>query len=201
MLLIIQNGYITPCISRYLDEKYEIVKSYDTDVSKLILDNYSIVIILGGHQSVRDITVHPYLFNVIKLIKQCLAMKKPLFGICLGSQLVAHTLGCEIKSSSKLNVGYDAMILGYCNIFRCHVDYIVPNSTIIVLEYCDSMPYLYKYDEHIYGIQCHADMSPECVQKYSKHAPSNEYAKKYRDYINKNNAAVIKEILDKLRKT
>lgn len=199
MLLIIQNGYITPYIYRYLDDDYEIVKSFDTDVSKIDMDKYSIVIILGGYQSVVDIEKYTYLLNVIELIKKCLHLKKPIFGICLGFQLIAYALGCEIKSSGKLNVGYDTSILGYDNIFRCHIDYIVPNDKIIVMEYFDGMPYLYKYQNKAYAIQCHPDIAPECVRKYSNDIESHKYALHNKDTINKNNSAIIKHILDLLR--
>ncbi|BCS82905.1 putative glutamine amidotransferase-like protein [Cotonvirus japonicus] len=199
MLLIIQNGYITPYIYRYLDEDYKIIKSYDVDVSKINLNDYSVVIILGGYQSVVDIDKYSYLINVTELIKKCLTDKKPLFGICLGFQLIAYTLGCEIKSSGKLNVGYDTKILGYENIFRCHIDYIIPNNKITILEYFDDMPYLYRHENHVYGIQCHPDIAPECVKKYSDNIESYNYAQANKDTINKNNAAIIKYILNLLR--
>ncbi|XWV26944.1 glutamine amidotransferase-like protein [Tupanvirus soda lake] len=199
MLLIIQNGYITPYISRYLDEEFEIVKSFEKDVSKLDINKYTIIIILGGYQSVTRINDYPYLLNVVKLIKKCLDIEKPLFGICLGCQLIAHTLGCEIKSSGKLNIGYDTNILGYDNIFRCHIDYIVPNKKIDILEYYDNMPYLYKHKNHIYGIQCHPDIAPECVQKYSNNNSSFAYAKENKETINKKNSLIISKLLDNLR--
>ncbi|AVL94602.1 putative glutamineamido transferase-like protein [Moumouvirus australiensis] len=199
MLLIIQNGYITPYIYRYLDEEYEIIKSFDTDVSKINIDKYSIIIILGGYQSVVNIEKYTYLSNVVELIKKCLVINKPIFGICLGFQLIAYALGCEIKSSGKLNVGYNTTILGYNNIFRCHIDYIVPNNKIKILEYFDDMPYLYHHENKAYGIQCHPDIAPECVRKYSNHPESHDYALKNKDSINKNNAAIIKYILNLLR--
>lgn len=201
MLLIIQNGYITPYIYRYLDDDYEIIKSYNVDVTTMNLEKYSIVIILGGYQSVVDIDKYSYLQKVIELIRKCLVIRKPLFGICLGFQLIAYALGCEIKSSDKLNVGYDTEILGHKNIFRCHVDYIVPNDAITILEYFDSMPYLYKHSHHVFGIQCHPDIAPECIRKYSNHLESHNYALNNQESINKNNADIIKYILNLLRKS
>lgn len=200
MLLLIQNGLVTPCVTKYLKEEYEIIRSYETDVSGINLERYSTIIILGGYQSVIDIDNYPYLLNVIKLIKKCLEINKSLFGICLGSQLIAHALGCEIKSSQKLNIGYDAEVLGYKNIFRSHIDYIIPNDSISVMEYFEEMPYLYKRGISVYGIQCHPDIVPECIHKYNNHYKSHDYAIKNNDLINQNNKTIMNQILEKLSK-
>jgi len=198
MILIIQNGYITPCMVKYLDEDSQIVKSYEIDVSKINLDHYSMIIITGGPQSVTRISKYPNLLNVVILIQKCLNIKKPLFGICLGSQLIAYTLGCQIKSSGKMNSGYDTKILGYDNIFRSHIDYIVPNDQITVLEYFESMPYFYTHGDHIIGIQCHPDITPECIHKYTSNQTTVDYATINKKIINEKNQAIIKYIINKL---
>lgn len=198
MLLIIQNGYITPYISRYINEEYKIVKSFETNVCDLAIENYSVIIILGGHQSITEIDNYPYLLNVIKLIKKCIEIKKPLFGICLGCQLVAFAKNCKIVSSGKLNIGYDISVLGYKDLYRCHIDYIVPDKNIEILEYHDGIPYFFK-SENIYGMQCHPDIAPECVIKHSGHEPSIEYAFSNGTKINKINTEIMSIILTRLK--
>ena len=200
MFLIIQNGYIVPCLPKYLDETYIIIKSYELDVSNIDLDGYTIVIILGGHQSLTTINKYPYLNGVINLIKKCIQLKKPIFAICLGAQLVAYTLGCQIKSSDKVNVGYNINILDQSNIFRYHIDYIVPNDKIVVKTAVDNMPYLYLYQDYIVGIQCHPDLTPECVIKYSNHDSSIKYALSNKETIDKANYMVINKIINFLIK-
>lgn len=199
MLLIIQNGNVIPCIYKYLDEEYEIIKSFEKDVSDISVSEYSIIVILGGYQSVTNIYTHPYLVSVVSLIKKCLKQKKPLLGICLGCQLIAYTLGCKINSSSKLNIGYDTDILGQTNVFRSHIDYVVPNDSIEVLEYYDNMPYLYKHDNFCYGIQCHPDMPPECVKRYCPNKQFHKYATDNYQLIENTNRIIIKYLFDKLR--
>lgn len=198
MILIIQNGTFATHITKYLDKEYgeyEIIKSFEHDVSTISLDKYSIIIILGGNQSVTKICRYPYLLKTVKLINKCLKINKPLVGICLGCQLIAYALGCEIKSSKTLNIGYDASLLGYSNVFRCHFDYVVPNKSIQVLEYMNEMPYLYKYDDNTYGIQCHPDITPECVENFSNNETCNRYARENKEKIDKTNQLIITEIL------
>jgi GMP synthase-like glutamine amidotransferase len=200
MLLIIQNGYINPSITRYLNEQYEIIKSYEINVSELDINKYSLVIILGGYQSVTRINEYPYLLNITKLIDNCINLRKPLLGICLGCQLIAYTLGCNIVSSGKLNIGYDVKLLDYQNIFRSHIDYIIPNDKITVIEYFENMPYLYRYQDYVWGIQCHADITPENVQSSTNHLESIEYSKKNYKKINKDNAEIIAILLNNIKK-
>lgn len=201
MILIIQNGYITPNIGKYLNESYLIIKSFEFDTFEFDHNQYSIIIVLGGFQSVTTISEYPYLQQVIKLILKCIENKKPLIGICLGCHLIAYALGCNIKSSGKINIGYDAQVLKHSNIFRCHIDYIDPCDKIEVLEYYENMPYLYKYQDFCYGIQCHPDITPECVQKYSNHQSSNQYAIENRESINLNNKAILDFLITTVQKT
>jgi GMP synthase-like glutamine amidotransferase len=199
MLLIIQNGYFETHIFKYLDEEYEIIKSNTEDVSKLNLDKYSIIIILGGHQSIVHITDYPYLINLVIFIEKCIEINKPVLGICLGCQLIAYTLGCQVKASNKLNIGYDTKILEFEHIFRCHYDYVVPNNNLEILEMFDSMPYLFKY-HNLIGIQCHPDIPPENIFKYPVNVSSIDFANKHSDEIDRNNRELIKYLLTELKK-
>lgn len=162
MILIIQNGFLGALITKYLEEDYEIVRSYQEDVSKLDLDRYLLVIILGGHQSINEIDKYPYLNNVLRLIGKCLETQKPLLGICLGSQLIAYYLGCQIGLLDKTQIGYDTEVLGFKKIFRCHSDYIIPTSDINVVAKFQNMVYVYTHQKAV-GIQCHPDIPPEFV--------------------------------------
>lgn len=165
MILIIQNGYVDTHIEKYLDENYEIIKSFDTDVSQLDITRYSTVIILGGHQSILKLSQYDYLNSVIVLIQNCLSIKKPTLGICLGGQLIAYTIGCRIDTLSERRIGFDTEILGHKHIFRCHQDYVIPNEKLECIELFKDIPYVFRH-ENLVGIQFHPDIPPETVFKY-----------------------------------
>ena len=198
MILIIQNGNFQTSLSRYLDEEFEIIKSQAIDINKINLDSYSVIIILGGHQSVRQIDKYSELKNVVEVIKKCIELKKPVFGICLGCQLIAHVLGCEIKTSSKLNIGYDTKILGYEYIFRCHYDYVEPNDKIEILDNFDSMLYAFRH-QNLFGIQCHPDIPADTVTKYETNESIKKFAKENQHLIEHNNKALIEYIINSLK--
>jgi GMP synthase-like glutamine amidotransferase len=200
MILIVQNGSINPCIPKYLRDSYEIKKSSETNFREIDLDKYSIVMILGGDQTLTNIYQYKYLLDVVEFIKKCFSVRKPLIGFCLGCQLIAYSLGCKIVSSGKLNVGYDVKILGYSNIFRCHTDYTIPNDKIKILEYFDGMPYLFIYNNHVCGIQCHPEITPECVSRYCNDNNACEYAINNIDSINSNNQKIIDILIEYVTK-
>lgn len=194
MILIIQNGHVTPGITKYLTDTYVVVKSFETDVADIDLDLYSVIIILGGSQSLLEIDTHSYLLSVVKLIVRCFEIDKALIGICLGSQLISYALGLNIKKCQHMHIGYDVNIMGYKGIFRYHYDCIIENNLITVLEYFESMPYLFRYKNNIFAIQCHPDVDPEQVHNYTDNADIINYAQQNAADIDKNN----KHIIDKL---
>lgn len=210
-ILIIQNGNLNPCIQNYLnpDDDSEIVKSFETDFALIenlesYVNSYDLIIILGGYQSVLNINILPHLQSVVTLIHTAIQLQKPIIGICLGCQLIAYALGCTIKSSHRLNIGYDVSIMGQTNIFRSHIDYIVPTDAIQVLETVDRMPYLFKAsdsDLRVYGIQCHPDMSPFCVKRAvdERYEHLRKFANDNYDAISNGNRAIIQQILTWIR--
>lgn len=231
MILIIQNGYLESAIGNYIKEDYHIVKSYNgdyrsrddknlnrtfsvTSIANSYLDDidlsiYSVVIILGGHQSVRNIDKYKSLQSVINLIDRCYKNNKPVIGICLGSQLIAYYRGCEIKmcndtdsQQTSLRVGYDVDIeingIMYNNIFRSHLDCIIPNNNIEVLYSWEDMPYLIR-SGCLLGIQCHPDIPPNEVSRFINVNKLKKRVNHSADEIDKSNQVIIDELIKMAR--
>ena len=60
-------------------------------------DNTAGTIVMGGAQNVSQIDQHPYLTLECEWISQCIHAQRPVVGICLGAQLLAHALGAAVK--------------------------------------------------------------------------------------------------------
>ena len=204
MILIIQNGFLGTNVEKYLDEEYHLIKSYESNLERINLELYSTVIVLGGHQSVQNIKIHPSLMGVTNLIKECYASSKPVVGICLGCQLIGHAMGCEIVSSPHYIVGYDTTIEiegeVFDGVFRSHGDYIkTVTDDVEVLSTVDSMPYLIKAGTLI-GIQCHPDIPPEYINRYVN-VPHVHKNKKYTDDdIDATNQRLISKLIEMARR-
>ncbi len=69
------------------------------------------VIVLGGPMSAYDGDRHPRLRDEMALLEEALASKTPILGICLGSQLLAATLGARVAPSGSLELGWHEVAL------------------------------------------------------------------------------------------
>ena len=62
-----------------------------------VLDEVDGVLSLGGEQSVRDIDREPALAAEAALLREAVGRELPVFGVCLGAQLLAHALGGRVR--------------------------------------------------------------------------------------------------------
>lgn len=64
------------------------------------------LIVLGGPMSVYDHKSYPFLDDAMRLADQAMKEQKPVLGICLGSQLLAATLGADVRRNAEKEVGW-----------------------------------------------------------------------------------------------
>ena len=77
----------------------EIVRPPLGDTLPNDLSKYSAVVIFGGPMSVND--DEEFIKNEIKWMKTVLDSKIPFLGICLGAQILAKYLGCEVVKNKN----------------------------------------------------------------------------------------------------
>lgn len=193
MWLIIQNGDFTPSIPLYMTDDYQIFRSKERDVSRIDLEKYCGLIILGGHQSVLAKKYYDVLGQVSSLIEQARKLDKPILGICLGMHLLALEYDCTVAKGDYY-CGFDTKILGHERIFRCHQDHVsreeLPDS-VEILEEQDGIPYLIRFSRNVVGIQCHPDVNPFLVNNYV-FTPLPDHPHD----IDKSNMEIIQRLLD-----
>lgn len=73
--------------------------------------NENALIVMGGPMGVYETKQYPFLKDEMKLIEDALRQKKPVLGICLGSQLLASVLGAPVKKGKKKEVGWHPVFL------------------------------------------------------------------------------------------
>lgn len=58
--------------------------------------NAELVVVLGGPMGVYETDLHPFLNDELALLRERLALERPVLGICLGAQLLAAAAGSEV---------------------------------------------------------------------------------------------------------
>jgi GMP synthase (glutamine-hydrolysing) len=70
------------------------------------VDRYRGLIVLGGPMNVEDQDRRPHLKTELRAIEAALRQGKPVLGICLGAQLLAHVLGAPVRRLEEPEIGW-----------------------------------------------------------------------------------------------
>lgn len=67
------------------------------------LDELRVLIILGGPMGVNDVGsgAYPFLAQEVSLLQRMVAQDRPVLGICLGAQLLAHAAGAKVYPNTR----------------------------------------------------------------------------------------------------
>lgn len=95
-------GRIVP-VFRDFGIPVEVRHLYKGDEVPTDLDELRLLVVLGGPMGVRDIgdERYPFLAREVETIKRMIAADRPVLGICLGAQLIAHSAGAKVFANAK----------------------------------------------------------------------------------------------------
>jgi GMP synthase-like glutamine amidotransferase len=95
-------GRIAP-IFRDFGIPVEIRHLYKGDEVPTDLDELRVLIVMGGPMGVADIgnPKYPFLQQEVDVLKRLVAADRPVLGICLGAQLLAHAAGAKVYPNTR----------------------------------------------------------------------------------------------------
>jgi GMP synthase-like glutamine amidotransferase len=67
---------------------------------------FDAAVVFGGGMNVRDAERLPWLHGEIELLRDALAARLPVLGVCLGAQLVAAAAGAEVRRAPAPEIGW-----------------------------------------------------------------------------------------------
>ncbi|MCD6045534.1 MAG: guaA 2 [Gammaproteobacteria bacterium] len=158
------------------------------------VDDFDILLCLGGPQSPRQIEQYPYLKDEIALIKQAIVKGKKVLGVCLGAQLIAESYGVKTEKSPYKEIGVfplsltedgkaDPFIQHFPEEFQSghwHHDMpgIPPQAKI--LAYSEGCPrQIVCFSPKVYGFQCHLELDPQRIQWLIQNCPGDLTSDRY----------------------
>lgn len=148
---------------------------------KPTLEGYHGLIILGGPMNVDEVDRHPHLAHEVELIRESLRRDIPVLGICLGSQLIAHALGAEVKRNPEKEIGwYDVTlteegktdpVMGYFQpqekLFQWHGDtFDIPEGAVHLALSGTCASQAFRYGSKVYGFQFHLEVDEPMIQRW-----------------------------------
>ena len=154
----------------------EILSTKET-IQSQNLPEYDAIFILGGPMSVND--NFDYLLEQKKLILSCFNLGTPIFGICLGSQLIASSCGGKVFRGPKKEIGWgevritskgQSSIFGNIldnkiRVFHWHGDTFTLPKEAEILSESDLYIQAFRFKNAI-GIQFHLEVTKNMVQNW-----------------------------------
>ncbi|QYF73522.1 gamma-glutamyl-gamma-aminobutyrate hydrolase family protein [Cryobacterium sp. PAMC25264] len=93
--VLIEHGYTV----RYVDTLTDGVRQIDPAEADLL-------VVLGGEMGAYQTEQFPVLADEVGLIADRLAARRPVFGVCLGAQLMANALGSPVYRGPSNEIGF-----------------------------------------------------------------------------------------------
>ena len=145
------------------------------------VDRYRGLVVLGGPMNVEERATRPHLMTELRAIERMLELGRPVLGICLGAQLLAHVLGAPVRRIERPEIGWypltttdagrlDPVLapLGETSpVFQWHGRHFEVPATAVHLARTDSCEQqAFRYGDNAYGFQFHLEMDQPLIERW-----------------------------------
>ncbi len=150
---------------RYVNPAHDDLRALDAGSPDLLVG-------LGGPVSVYDARRYPWIDDELHLFERRLAAERPVLGICLGAQMLAHVLGARVFPGAVKELGWKPLRLT-AEGRRSAVSALAPESTSMLhwhgdtfdlperatlLASTDEVPHqIYEWGRSVLAFQCHPE--------------------------------------------
>lgn len=172
---MIQHEASTPggYVSEWLEEQgaEEDVLHIYADERRLDPGVYDLVVPLGSDEHAYDDTV-PWLGRELELLRRARQAGVPTFGICFGGQLLARSLGGEVREAPAPEIGWcevrtdDAALIPPGPWFQWHFDSLTPPPAAEVIADSPVGVQAFALGRTI-GLQFHPEVTSEIVAMWA----------------------------------
>jgi GMP synthase (glutamine-hydrolysing) len=142
---------------------------------------FHLLILMGGPMSVNDDDLYPFLVEEKTFVCRWIEEGKPVVGICLGAQLIAHCLGGRVYKGPHEEIGWYKVSLTeqgkrdpclgafpvFFPVFQWHGETFDLPDNIVLLVTSQEYPHqAFRYKDSIYAFQFHLEVTDNMVRSW-----------------------------------
>jgi len=168
-----------------LRERGATIQRVELDEGELLPDwhEFDVIVAMGGPMSVNDEAKHPWLVAEKRLLAEAVQEGVPFFGVCLGAQLLAASLGGRVYPGPEPEAGLlpvfltatatgDPIFEGLPRellTFQWHGDTFDLPSGAELLATSPLYPHqAFRWGRRAYGVQFHLEVSTEMAKEWAE---------------------------------
>lgn len=148
----------------------EYTRFYDNDPLPAAAD-VDMLVIMGGPMSVNETDKYPWLRNEIAFINDAVESGKPVLGVCLGSQLLAASLGARVYPNTEKEIGWFPVAFkapwapDTLTVCHWHGDtFDLPEGAVHLAESPVTRNQAFQFGNNAVGLQFHMEMTPASLE-------------------------------------
>ena len=146
------------------------------------------LIVMGGPMGVEDTAEHPQLAREVELIAAMVRAGRPVLGVCLGAQLLAHALGARVYRGERAEIGCGSVsltqagredpVLGSLGaetvpVVHWHQDtFDLPENASWLARSALYPHQTFRVGERVYGFQFHLEVDRALAAAWREHLPA-----------------------------
>jgi GMP synthase (glutamine-hydrolysing) len=146
------------------------------------------LVVMGGPMGVHDTAEHPHLARESELIAAIVRAGRPVLGVCLGAQLLAHALGARVYRGGRAEIGCGAVsltgagredpVLGSVGaatlpVVHWHQDtFDLPDDALWLARSALYPHQAFRVGERAYAFQFHVEVNRELADAWSELWPA-----------------------------
>jgi GMP synthase (glutamine-hydrolysing) len=150
------------------------IRPFDGQPVPKEIDDAGGLIVLGGPQSVYEQEKFPWLGDEIRLIEDAINHRKPVLGVCLGSQLLAAALGASVYPVRQKEISWHRVSLTPSaalnsifegeprspTAFHWHGDiFNLPRGATLLASSALTANQAFRYGKNAYGLLFHMEVA------------------------------------------
>jgi GMP synthase (glutamine-hydrolysing) len=148
-------------------------------------DDIAGLVVLGGEMNAQDVGGFPFLEDVRAFTSAVVAGGAPVFGICLGAQILAMVLGGSVTPSPRVEIGFklldattegrnDPVLGGFADdiaVFQWHEDTFMLPPAVTLLFSGGGFDQAFRWGADCYGTQFHFEVTESDIAAWIEATP------------------------------